>query len=271
MILYFNEHGQLLEYLEYDSVARVGSTDFRLFAYFEGDLGDSVIATIRFRRPDLEGNEYPDLFMMPEDLYYKASVQESAYFRQGNNPYSGFVFDFNDVFDNGKKVRILDTPGKWEATITLYENDIDSSANVVGIIEFNVEPAVSAYDDEAEDIGAGAVVYNILQLLQRLTVEDFVPYVGSVKDTDLGQFKLLTDVIQAHENNDLNLVTDKNIIFVVPYQKDGETELMYYQFPAPGAGEELSPLDIATRQWVQAWGQEKLVFATDQEVDDLFS
>ena len=45
MLVYFNEYGQLLEYLEYDSVARVGATDFRIFAYFSG-LEDYTLATI---------------------------------------------------------------------------------------------------------------------------------------------------------------------------------------------------------------------------------
>lgn len=270
MVLYFNEYGRLLEYLEYGNVARVGTTDFKLFAYFEG-MENATLATIRLKRPDLEGSEYPDLFMMPDDFIFNPSVQESAYFKTEDNPYPGFVFDFNNVMNNGNKVRVLDTPGRWEATITVYTNDVDSPANVVGTIEFLVEEAVSAYDEEAEELGVGAVVYNIIELLQSLSVDRFVPYIGATQDLNLGDYKLLVDTLQSHENKDLNLLTGKNIIFVVPYQKNGQTEFMAYKFPAPDVGEiDLSSLDIATRQWVQAWGQESLTFATKAEVDRLF-
>ena len=268
MILYFNENGQLLESLEYGNAARVGTTHFKIFAYFEG-LEAFQLATIRFRRPDLQGSEFPDLFMMPSTLQFDAAIELSDYFEDGEN-YSGFVFDFDEIKSNDEIVHLLDAPGLWEATITVYTDEVGTGGNVTGIITFNVEEAVSPYDDSPESLGVGVFIDNIRQLLQNISMDRFVPYTGATADVDLGQFKLLTNTLQSAENNNLNLIAGKNIIFLVPYQINGEDTLVAYKFPEPVVGE-ISPLDIATRQWVQLWGQEKLTYATDSDVDNLFN
>lgn len=144
MILYFNKYGRLLECLEYGNAAREGTTNFKIFAYFEG-LEDFSRAEIRFKRPDLEGSELFNLEMTPHTFHYDPQVQSSHYFKSGID-YQGFIFDFNEVSEtdsedpqNIEKVIILDMPGLWGATITLYNNEQNTTYNVAGSLKFSVE------------------------------------------------------------------------------------------------------------------------------------
>ena len=144
MILYFNKYGRLLECLEYGNAAREGTTDLKIFAYFEG-LENFTRAEIRFKKPDLEGSELFNLEMASHTFYYDPQIQSSCFFKSGV-PYQGFLFDFNEVTEedpndpqNNEKVIILDVPGLWRATITLYNNQQNTTYNVAGALKFNVE------------------------------------------------------------------------------------------------------------------------------------
>jgi len=180
MILYFNKNGQLLENLEYGSSARVGTTTFKIFAYFEDldDYSEYSTAMIRFKKPDIQGSEYPDLFMVQQELNYAGS--DAEYFKSEDNPYNGFEFDFDKVSSNGNKVKLLDVPGMWEATITLYKSE--DSSYVTGLVRFYVEGAVYEDDDELYDADINVVISNIRNLL----IEDYVPYEGANDDVFLG-------------------------------------------------------------------------------------
>ena len=164
MILYFNKNGQLLEQLEYGAAPRVGMTTLQIFAYFEGiDLNSYGAAIIRFRRPDLEGSEYPNLFMVRCNFTYDSSVESSDYFKVANNPYGGYIFRFDTVKDDisGEIITMLDTPGIWEATIVLVNSA--GGRNVVGMVKFSVAGSVSDADEEAQTLDYEVINSNISQ------------------------------------------------------------------------------------------------------------
>ena len=160
MILYFNKNGQLLEQLEYGSAPRVGMTTFQIFAYFNGiDIENYGTALIRLKRPDLEGSEYPDMYMVSYNLNYDSQVESSNYFSSTNNPYSGFNFNFDAVTDEYGRIFLLDTPGMWEASITLIA--INGGSNVTGLVRFNVGASVSSVDEEPTELDWSVIERNI--------------------------------------------------------------------------------------------------------------
>lgn len=145
MVLYFNKNGRLLESLEYGNAARTGTTYFKIFAYFEG-LEQFTRAELRLKRPDLDGSELFGLEMTPHTFHYNSAIQSSNCFKDRPEGYQGFVFDFNAVEEedpsdpnHSEKVVLLDAPGLWKATITLYDDETNTTFNVVGAIKFNVE------------------------------------------------------------------------------------------------------------------------------------
>ena len=210
MILYFNKNGQLLEQLEYGSSARVGTTTFSIFAYFEDldDYSEYNTAMISFKKPDLQGSEYPDFFMVQNTLTYDPEVQGSDYFKTANNPYRGFKFDFNSVTSGGIIVKLLDTPGMWEASITLYKSE--DSSYVTGLVRFLVEGAVYPEDDYY-DPDINVIIGNIRNLL----IDDYVPYRGANSNVDLGNhnlsvFEILVENI--YYAGDLMISADDDLI-----------------------------------------------------------
>lgn len=170
MIIYFNNKGVLKEQFDdYGTVLpAVGATNFRIFAYFEGlnPNNDSYInysqALIRFKRPDLEGSEYPSLFMQPAKITFNGTGYNSHFFHNGND-YYGFIFDFAKIKDNGAFVKMLDTPGLWQASITLLNSTTGST--VTGLTTFNVAGAVSDADEEETQLTYEAMVQNIADQL----------------------------------------------------------------------------------------------------------
>lgn len=149
MWLYFNSTGQLLESLEHGSPARAGATDFEIFAFFEGVNTDVSYGdpSIKFYRPVYDGDTYPLLAMAPSTkTFHLAEGENSTYFQNGVK-YEGFCFNFSS-FNVGDNITILlDTPGLWEAVITLY--GANSELNVQGRIGFFVENE-NYYEGETE-------------------------------------------------------------------------------------------------------------------------
>lgn len=161
MLLYFSRTGRLLESLRYGPSARVGTNVWTIFAYFEGiDLENFSSANIKFARPDYDGTEYPDLFMNSNSMVFNSNIQESNYFENGKR-YQGFLFDFSSVrdVDNNDIVTLLDTPGMWEATITLINNK--GKRIVVGLAKFNVEDSVSAVDDDSTELSYSTIIHSL--------------------------------------------------------------------------------------------------------------
>ena len=212
MILYFNKNGQLIEKLEYGSVPRAGTTKFQIFAYFDGlqpndgDYENYAVAMIRLKRPDLEGSEYPDLFMTTSSIVFDSSIEQSKNNTfQNGVVYYGFVFDFSkirNIEENGF-IKLLDISGMWRATITLMNRN--SGNYITGLLQFNVEGSVSSRDDEPQQLEYEVIQQNIADLLQsyalktwvqnnyalKTWVEDnYIPYIGT-RDINLGNRQLL--------------------------------------------------------------------------------
>ena len=193
MILYFNKDGQLLEKLAYnEGTPEAGTNEFSIFAYFEGlneEYQNYQTAMFRLRRPDLQGSEYPDLFMTKEDLTFDSSIEDSNYFKTNGGPnndgvYPGFLFDFRTILDGTEPVILLDMGGVWNASITLHGTDGEymTRRNVTGLLKFTVLPSVVSDDDDEPDFNLSALESNIRNLLTR----DYVPYLGALKDVNLG-------------------------------------------------------------------------------------
>lgn len=152
MWLYFNEKGQLLVSLEHGNPARAGTTDFKIFAYFKDvDVSTSFSnATIKLRKPDLTGSGYPTLLMERSVQVFHLMSGETANsvspFKDGDT-YIGYLFDFSNFNTTEDEEVLLDTPGLWEATITLI--GANRSLNVQGMATFNVQRGTTS-DDETE-------------------------------------------------------------------------------------------------------------------------
>lgn len=159
MWIKFNKLGIVQEYLKHGNLPEVGDTTFEIFAYFDGlDTNYYNTATIRFQKPDLSETEYPDIEMVVRQRKFVPYVGDSSSsFFQNDHYYTGYVFNFKDFEgpQHSEDVPILlDTPGRWKATITLFSSSDDNTAslrNVVGTIEFNVNNSVSYADDEMDE------------------------------------------------------------------------------------------------------------------------
>lgn len=149
MLVYFNKKGVLKEQIDsYGNLPRVGTELFKIFAYFEGVDLTGTAAYIRLQKPNFEGTEYPALFMQLTNLYYQESVSNtsSTFFKESNNPYQCYLFDFSQIRDiNDKPINLLDIAGLWKATITIIDSTTNT-ANVVGTMTFNVNGG----DNESE-------------------------------------------------------------------------------------------------------------------------
>ena len=144
MWVYFNKNGQLITSLEHGSPARVGSTDFSIFAVVEGIDETNITnysGVIRFIKPDLRHTEYPVLLMNTASATFEKLEGEGHIepFEDGKT-YYGFLFDFDD-FDSSSQEEyiLLDTNGLWNAIITLIStNQNDDIYSVKGVCSFNV-------------------------------------------------------------------------------------------------------------------------------------
>ena len=139
MWIYFDENGTLIHYLDrHGPTARVGSTDFQIFAFFDNvDLYVYNTATIKFVKDDFNESGCPTLFMTlirnAPFVLNEASheTEQGVYPFVPGHKYTG-LFDFAN-FNGGQDVSVLlDTPGKWRAVITLY-------ATVDGVEEKNAD------------------------------------------------------------------------------------------------------------------------------------
>lgn len=190
MWIWLDKTGRVKQYLTHGPSPVVGETDFQIFAYFDGldtEFFDS--ATIKFRKPDVNGSSYPILFMKKVDMEYKKmdSDGDSSNFSENHGPYTGFLFDFSDFTRDDEIVRLLDTPGLWSATITCLGTP--NKANVSGLITFSV--GQSAFDGESET-----------ELTIDQIFENFVLHQGIVGKTSTIYLKKASDFVKdANEGN----------------------------------------------------------------------
>ena len=142
MWAWFDTSETLLKKLDYDVVARQGSVNFNIFAYFDGiEHPEQCQATISFNRPD--GTLIGITFLMDnvEETMDQTRVIRSPLtptidpFVNGNN-YKGFSFTPNDP-------AILGMAGTYEATIKVYYNN---EVLTSGMLKFYAEPTATPTD-----------------------------------------------------------------------------------------------------------------------------
>ena len=247
MLVWFNKKGVLKEQLDsYGNLPRVGSQDFKIYAYFDGldiptTFGD---AYIRLERPDFAGSKYPMIDMQLVYLDYQSGISdnESIFFRPGGGPgpngtYPCFVFDFgsikdvvdeNDVSDD-VIITLLDTPGLWRATITLVGNS--SIYNVVGTMTFNVDGGEGS--EEANEVDSSIIIERLIaQLASKLNIRNGIVVLEHLSDAisgyDEGQIFYIEDTrkfyrLQSGQLVEYNIfdpddsyVTIENHDFVIP-------------------------------------------------------
>lgn len=190
MWLYFNQFGALTEpSLQHGNAARVGTTAFEIFAYFEGvDLNYYATATLRLKKPDLYNTEYPTLFMKKVTKTYsilEGDSDSTSFSVDGgvnhDGKYTGYAFDFSNFAGDEDIAVLLDTPGLWEATITLHGGQAER--DVQGIITFEVQRAVSAFDDENETVlSSDDLVENVVDEIATKVPRSLLGYMRTVTD-----------------------------------------------------------------------------------------
>lgn len=125
MFLYFNKNGQLLERLEHGPQARAGSTNFEIFAYFEGlDLERLyTTSTISFIKPDFDRTILGNLKIDSYEARYEVEDGENPIHFVNGKSYKGLRFDFASYEDGQDNEVLLDTVGQWAAIIKLKGSD----------------------------------------------------------------------------------------------------------------------------------------------------
>lgn len=222
MWLYFDDTGALIKSLEHGPAARVGTTNFQVFAFFDNlDVYEFNTATIKFIKDDFNTSSHPMLFMnlvRNAPFVLNATNNETEQNVQPFVPghkYTGFLFDFAN-FSGGQDVSVLlDTPGKWHAVITLYtsvpsqddeEGTIvasDSMYYVQGTVEFYVEgplletdPYVASLDDLVGNIAREMSVKKV--------------YFVRIYETE---GRLDDDKLAKIKDNNLNRLVYNNIVY----------------------------------------------------------
>ena len=195
MLVWFDKNGILKEQLDsYGNPARVDSQYFKILAYFDGiDLSTYGAAFVHLRRPDIKGSSYPVLFMYKSlDFVYQNGISDtpSSYFVNGQR-YPCFVFDFSTIrdLDYGDIVTLLDTPGIWEATITLISAS-SKVKNVAGTINFEV----GGYDGPEEET----------ELSFSIIAQNFASALAEKLDScDLNYFRICRNFEEKARNGEL--------------------------------------------------------------------
>lgn len=180
LLIWLDSSGRVKQYLTRGNYPNVGETDFSIFAYFDGlDMDEFDSATIKFKKPDRQGSTYPLLVMMKSSLTFASRQSDggNVMFTPGET-YSGFRFYFANFTDGDEFISLLDTPGLWEATITVIASH--GRANVSGLITFSV--GQSASDQEEETVlSIDEVVKNIIMSINSVKTDNNI-YVRSYDD-----------------------------------------------------------------------------------------
>ena len=151
MWIWLDKNGKVEQYLTHGKSPVVGDTDFQIFAYFDGlDINNFDTATIKFKKPDRQGSTYDALYMTLTEMKYEYMDGDGSFskFNSFGNPYKGFLFDFSDCFSSAEIVKLLDTPGNWEATISILSQN--NKVKVSGLITFNVGSSTMDSEEQSE-------------------------------------------------------------------------------------------------------------------------
>ena len=215
MWIWLDKNGTVKQYLTHGPSPVVGETDFQIFAYFDGldtDFFDS--ATIKFRKPDRQGSVYPVLFMRKVDMpyHYMSGDGTMSFFNENGSPYTGFLFDFSDFTEADEVVRLLDTPGLWEATITVLGSP--NKTNVSGLITFEVGHSASDNEDQTE-LSLDQILENLIlnvQILKKnstlyLKVCDNFEYKAAQGELDASIYSIGSVLLDQTTNNFYKILT----------------------------------------------------------------
>lgn len=264
MLLWFDKNGVLKEVLDYGATAKAGSQTFQIFAYF--DLGDNYTdvygsATIRFQRPDLEKTEYPTLMMTKSEIIFDSSKTDAGSSYSGKfvntKKYIGYVFDFSSIRDQSSQsvVTLLDTPGIWEATITLINNDAGYGINnVVGLVTFNVEGSVISEDDEPTELTYDVLLTNIATSIAVKVDKDANYYVRLHEDFETAA-KNGTLIKNVFVEGTYVLDKKTNYIFQIKSVSESSTSgyvsAQYKRVSLDGAGAGLNIVELDVNKFVE--------------------
>lgn len=254
MWLYFDENGTLIKQLTHGPAARVGTTNFQVFAYFKDvDLRIYNTATIKFMRDDYNDSSHPMLFM---DLVRNApfvlnntgdmtltstifdpdsrETAQNVYPFEPGHKYTGYLFDFANFGVDEDVSILLDTPGKWHAVITLYAEG--TIQNVQGSIEFYVEgpllesdPYIASLDD---------IVGNMARQMSSKTIHFII--INSLEG-DLTEEELLRI-----KDNNLNRIVYNNIVYYYA-QSIGDTKKYFSIVEQVGGNTNYNEVDVDIR------------------------
>lgn len=222
MWLYFNSRGQLVKALTHGPVPVAGTTNFGIFAVFEGidSLTNAYEVSIKLRKPDLSGSEYPILLMNSEskefvlDTEHGETAEDVLPFRVADSPYHGFYFDFADFNDSQDTEVLLDTPGLWEAIITIFGSD--RSVFVQGVATFNVGNGI--VNEDGSSINVDVLLDQIIAALATKIGVGQPTIVHDVDNYGLIKVGLNVDgqdsdiLIQADNTGKIKIVGDVSII-----------------------------------------------------------
>lgn len=186
MWLYFNENGQLLETLEHGSQPRAGSTDFRIFAYFEGwdepnyDFENSPLVTMTLIKPDFDRTPWPEYKATPKSLPYRRMENENPFRFSEQKIYNGYELDFSSL-DGGV---LLSMPGLYKLIVSVYNR---KGSSVLGVSTFSVgNGSMSDAERGMPDMALLKDIY--AELAQRVPYRSgaYIKVVTSVSGTDFG-------------------------------------------------------------------------------------
>lgn len=216
MWLYFDENGALIKTLEHGPAARVGTTDFQIFAYFEGvDYSVFNTATLKLVREDFFDSSHPQLLMAyTHDVPFvlntnKNETNENVVPFIPGERYNGYLFDFARFSATQDITILLDTPGRWYAIITLYGSG--SVISVQGVAMFNVQGV--AMDSDSNIVTLDEVVSNIaLEFARKSDQFIFVDSLsGTLSPEDLNKIK----------DNKINKIVYNNIVYYYSIKVNG--------------------------------------------------
>lgn len=192
MFLYFNSNGQLLERLEHGPQARAGTTNFEIFAYFEGvDIETTyTAATITLEKPDLLHTSYPALLMERKTINFEPLSGENPTHFERNHIYKGYYFNFYSFTTNQTVEVLLDTIGNWGAVIKLY--GANRNVSVQGQATFNVGQGTESEDGNSVELETilNTIYLNLAEKLDidsagYIKVIDSIPEAGTVLDENV--------------------------------------------------------------------------------------
>lgn len=218
MYLYFNNKGQLLEKLEHGPVARAGTTNYEIFAYFDNLNIDTLYteAELKLIKPDFNNTKYPAIPMERAQVIFHKQEGENPLFFEDGKLYKGFYFNFGVFEEDDEPLSLLDTSGIWNSYINLRGSN--HTNYVQGTSTITVQSGI-----EDED----GVTLELDQLLNRIyeAISQRIPL-----DSD-GYFRVIDDITPFEPFNvgDIVFSKSKKKIYRI-IDREGHLENIPFEF-----------------------------------------